>query len=98
MTVIYDTPNMIHFKVPANTTGEELHIEIGVSDPPIYEWCNHNFYSGGEVMVARRVVQNQDKALIKHESRGRGCQGRALALIRGRQHPMVAFAVLTDHR
>ena len=55
---------MIHFKVPANTTGEELHIETGVSDPPIYEWCNHNFYSGGEVMVARRVVQNQDKALI----------------------------------
>ena len=27
---------MIHFKVPANTTGEELHIETGVSDPPIY--------------------------------------------------------------
>ena len=36
LTVIYDTPNMIHFKVPANTTGEELHIETGVSDPPIY--------------------------------------------------------------
>ena len=49
-------------------------------------------------MVARRMVQNQDKALIQHESRGRGCQGRALALIRGLQHPVVAFALLTDHR